>query len=87
MARNKRIVLQVRFKKVTAWHEVGPWQLIEPFTFPVRFKTQKAAIYWARRRGREYARTGRLAQLVVHGKNGQILFENTYGRDPKRYPG
>lgn len=28
-----------------------------------------------------------LSQLVVHNKNGRIQFENTYGRDPKRFKG
>jgi len=43
------------------------------------------------RRAREYARQefddGFLSQLVVHGRDGRIQTEHTYGRDPKRTPG
>lgn len=35
-------------------------------------------------RGRELARGQSLGQLVVHGRNGRIQTEYTYGRDP--YP-
>lgn len=32
-------------------------------------------------------REGGLAQVVVHGKDGKIQKEWTYGRDPRRFPG
>lgn len=41
--------------------------------------------------GRELARWdwdhGKLAQLVVHRRDGKIAFERTYGRDPRRRRG
>ena len=31
--------------------------------------------------------SGMLAQVVVHGRNGKIQFEWTYGKDPRRTRG
>jgi hypothetical protein len=33
-------------------------------------------------RGRELAKSQPLGQMIVHGKNGQIQVEYTYGQDP-----
>ena len=34
-----------------------------------------------------WTEAGTLCQLVVHGKNGRIQYEHTYGRDPRRHKG
>jgi len=37
--------------------------------------------------GMEIAKHYRLGQLIIHGIDGKIESERTYGEDPKRYPG
>ena len=53
----------------------------------LRADTQNRAVELAVRWAREDLADSRLAQVVVHGKNGRIRFERTYGRDPKRRKG
>lgn len=49
--------------------------------------TKKTALSMARALCREIHEMGELVQLVVRGKDGRILFEATYGKDPKRRVG
>lgn len=52
------------------------------------YATKRQAVGDARILAREDWRANkRLGQVVVYGKNGRVLFEHTYGRDPRRYPG
>lgn len=53
----------------------------------VRVRTKQTAVAWAREDCHLLRKAGFLCQLVVHGKNGRIQYENTYGRDPRRYKG
>jgi len=39
------------------------------------------------KKARAIAKKQELGQLKIHGKNGQIQTEYTYGADPKRYKG
>ena len=53
-----------------------------------RFVTQKSAISYAVDLCRQtWHDDGRPAQLVLHGKNGRIRWERTYGHDPRRFKG
>lgn len=54
---------------------------------PQPFRLKAYCIAVAAQRCREIERDGGLAQLVVHGKNGRIQFEWTYGADPERSKG
>lgn len=36
---------------------------------------------------KELAQGHPLGQVVVHNAKGKIQYENTYGKDPKKYPG
>ena len=38
-------------------------------------------------RAKELAKQQALGQVVVHGRNGAIQTEWTYGKDPTRHPG
>jgi hypothetical protein len=50
--------------------------------------TKEYALTESRRYARvRWLKHGELGQLVVHGKDGRIRFEATYGRDPRRYKG
>ena len=49
------------------------------------YSVKRAAVAEARRRAKTVQRHGGLAQMRVHGQNGQLQFESTYGADPKRY--
>ncbi|WP_284581605.1 DUF2188 domain-containing protein [Streptomyces sp. 2P-4] len=46
-------------------------------------RTQKEAIDAARRQAEDH----KPAQVVVHGRDGRIRTEYTYGDDPRRFPG
>ena len=38
-------------------------------------------------RGKELAKSGSLGQIKIHGQDGRIQTEHTYGKDPERYKG
>ena len=80
----KRWIYRVQWdKKSKAW----------VLTYPNKFQKYGFAVKAdAVVEGRECARhayqaNGDLTQLVVHKKDGKIQFENTYGKDPSKYPG
>ena len=77
----KRIVLRV-LPVQGGYH----WRLKWPKGFR-GYLTQAAAIRDGREWGRQHWFHGRPAQLVVHGRDMKIRFENTYGRDPVRRKG
>ena len=37
-------------------------------------------------RARELAKEAKLGQIFIHGRNGRIQKEYTYGHDPRKYP-
>ena len=39
------------------------------------------------RHAKEKARPAQLGQVIVHGRDGQIQYENTYGQDPHQRKG
>jgi len=79
--RQERLIWRVQYHKHhRAWSYSG-------FSEEVYFTTQRAAIDRARWKARQAWKHGRLAQVVVHRKDGRIRFENTYGQDPRRYKG
>lgn len=50
-------------------------------------KTQAEAIAFATGGARLTLNAGELAQVVLHGRDGRIRWERTYGADPKRSKG
>jgi hypothetical protein len=82
--KTKRLIYRVEWnKKSNGWVLTYP-NKFQKYCWPV--KADAVA------EGRECARTaheanGDLTQLVVHKKDGKIQFENTYGKDPSKYPG
>ena len=38
-------------------------------------------------RGKGIAKNAPLGQIKIHGEDGKIQTEHTYGNDPKKYPG
>jgi len=46
-------------------------------------RSKDAAIQWAR----ELAKNNKPSQVIVHGKDGKIQEEYTYGNDPPESPG
>ncbi|MGW0777744.1 DUF2188 domain-containing protein [Streptomyces sp. NPDC002835] len=58
-------------------HTEGTREFAEPYP------TQKEAIHSARRQAKEH----KPAQVVVHGRDGRIRTEYTYGDDPRDIPG
>ena len=63
------------------------WKVTGVGSAPLKFDTKSSAVSFARRRCREQKEAGGLAQLVVHKMDGKIHYENTYGKDPKKYKG
>lgn len=69
-------------KTLRAWTLLGPKR---PTATRHLFSDRRKAVVmaWAR----QYVRAFGHSQLVVLKRNGRIQFENTYGKDPARYPG
>ncbi len=64
------------------------WVVITPGGVRQAYATKRVAVSTGRRWARDrWERHGLLAQLVVHGRDGRIQFEATYGRDPRRRRG
>lgn len=36
---------------------------------------------------RELAKANKPSQIIIHGRDGRIQEERTYGEDPEKYPG
>ncbi|HNB43678.1 MAG TPA: DUF2188 domain-containing protein [Burkholderiaceae bacterium] len=53
----------------------------------VKLPRQPAAVNFARFLAGEQRASGGLAQIVLHGKDGRIRWERTYGSDPRRARG
>lgn len=53
----------------------------------VRRPTQESALTFARWVAKSQEGSGGTAQIVVHGADGRIRFERTYGNDPRRTKG
>lgn len=76
----KRIVYRIQW--------VGYWRIqINGKPTRTQYLTQAEAVGDARRSARSDHAIGKLAQVVLHGKNGRIRWERTYGKDPKRRKG
>lgn len=80
MARRKRVVLRVK-RQNRGWALTGPRELRN------WFPSQYEAIARGRYEAHQIFSHGCLAQLVVHGRDGKIRTEWTYGADPRRYKG
>jgi len=39
------------------------------------------------RDAKELAQRGNLGQVIIHGRDGRIQYENTYGNDPRNVKG
>ena len=77
----KRIVYRIKYRKT---EPLFPWQNGATHTLHC---TQADAVRYAIAHARADRSDGRLAQVVLHGKDGRIRWERTYGRDPKRRKG
>lgn len=87
MRKGKRIVYRVRWNRADACWNVDSWQDVKYVL--TLCSTKRKAVDYAREQARRKADDGRLTQVVIFGKDGRIIEENTYPRssDPKRYPG
>lgn len=83
MAKSKRVVYRV----VPSFVFPGSWDIKENAQIIYRGIPKKEAVEIARGFGRECWGQGTLSQLVVHGRNGKIQFEHTYGKDPRKSKG
>lgn len=64
------------------------WRVLTPAGEVSTSPTKRVAVSHARRWARSrWENHGELCQLVVHGRNGRIQYEHTYGRDPRRRKG
>ena len=81
----KRVVLRIVPAKVGGWLLEG--KLPYPSAGPHWSQSKPRLVARGRAAGRTWWSRGQTAQLVVHGRDGRIRFENTYGRDPVRRKG
>jgi hypothetical protein len=78
----KRRVWQVGWQDRGGYWEI--WEVGQKASDRRDFRpTQVQAITWAK----ALAKKNRPSQVRVRGKSGRVLYECTYGQDPKRYPG
>ena len=83
MPRTKRVIFRVARYHASTWPRLM-WKLRWPW--PGRselFETKYRAV----QAGRMEAWLNKPSQLVVHGKDGRIQFDHTYGADPRRTKG
>ena len=81
----KRKVLRVVPRVGGGWFLRGP--RFDGVGGALCYPTQDQAVDAGRIAGREWWYEGVTTQLVVHGRSGKILWEATYGRDPRRFKG
>lgn len=71
--------------------DVGPhpdgWRIKHGGEEVTVFAVKRTAVSEARRRARTVQRHGGLAQVRIHGLDGKLQDEWTYGKDPKRFKG
>jgi hypothetical protein len=79
----KRKVFRVTHKKGGQYK----WYVSAKKTMPRGYPTQAIAVAKAVGFARMIERAGGLAQVVLHGRNGLIMWERTYGKDPVRTKG
>lgn len=79
----KRDIYRIQFI-VDRWHLGGPGVALVDRWHAVKTTAVHAGAGLARSRWLTF---GKLGQLVIHGKDGKIQSERTYGKDPRRYRG
>lgn len=78
----KRIVYRVQWAKT-----MQEWIVVRSKIIVCGHARQAAAIECAVTEARDDWQNRYPAQVVLHGKNGRIRWERTYGRDPRRSKG
>lgn len=91
---SNRISYHVTYRKETKrWYVIhakhGEAPIREDGPTPIiSVNTSKLAAIWtARKMARDLWKNGELSQVVIHGKNGRIQLEWTYGKDPHNVKG
>jgi hypothetical protein len=71
--------------------DVGPhrdgWRIKHGSGGVTVYSVKRTAVAEARRRAKSVQRRGGLAQVRVHGADGKLQDEWTYGKDPRRFKG
>lgn len=81
---SRRVVYRIQ------WHEKSKrWRVSVKRIMEAAFNTQAQAVRFAVEYANEelWRRDGQPTQVVLHGKDGRIRWDRTYGRDPKRRKG
>jgi hypothetical protein len=78
----KRLIYRVQWNR-----QIGMWRVYIGRDHYHSTLLQREAIEEAVGAARVQWNTGRPTQVVLHGKNGRIRWERTYGRDPRRSKG
>ncbi len=82
----KRIVFRIRFKPIKA--SGRKWAVYEGRRLVCRHYLLESSVAFATFEASQFWRNlNRPGQVVLHGKDGRIRWERTYGRDPKRRKG
>lgn len=80
----KRTIIRVQWRKSERGWAVKEASSGKILAIPL---TQAAAVKRAVYEARVRLLDGLLSQVMLHGKDGRIRWERTYGRDPRRSPG
>lgn len=80
MSKPTRIIWRVQFV-------AGRWRVLRGNRTDAIHGIKAGAVHYARAQARKHQAGGGLAQVVVHGKDGAIQTEHTYGADPRHIKG
>jgi hypothetical protein len=84
VSKRRRLVYRVK----AAHGEGEGWMVTTPAGGWWWRETKRGAVSLGRTKARMlHEDEGRMVQLVVHGRDGRIQYEHTYGRDPARRKG
>ena len=78
----KRAVFRVQYRPNLGWCVM--FERTIDSSFGLQCRAIRHAVFWARQ---AWKVRGQVAQVVLHGRDGRIRWERTYGADPKRRPG
>lgn len=73
--------------RITVVPAAGRWAVRQAGIAGVPFETKASGVAYAVKRGRALWAGGQRAEVVIHGRDGQIKDRRTYGADPVRHPG
>jgi hypothetical protein len=85
---DRRWARRRRVYRVQYHRRTRRWEARQSRLLVISMPRKADVVRWTRHHLRwQWSDRGELCQLVIHGKDGRIQTEHTYGRDPRRSKG